>query len=112
MYNPALIKFESTNDIVDYVTKGLPPTNAQFGALVTAIRFPVDGKETHDGLRPGYDVIIHKDDIENWRNPDKASEEIIAILTRVHHNRVVARNIAIGVGVAVAFGAIAVAMKD
>lgn len=109
MIDPKLVKFESTNDIVDYVTKGLPPTNKQFNELMEAVKNPVCYDD--DVPLPGQRVIICQEDVIDWYNNDTVNAEIIEILNRIHHNRIVARNIAIGVGVAVAVGAVAVACK-
>lgn len=104
--NPERIVFESTNDIVDYISKGFPPTKNQFDRLMTAVNNPVDSRESR---RPGYDVIITKECVKDWNDPVYVQNTVNEILNEVYKNKVAMRNTVIATGAVVIVGGIAIA---
>lgn len=101
--DPKFIRFESTTDVVDFVSKGLPPTNRQFTELMQGLRNPTTTDEPSDA---GIKVIIRPEDLEGWYKDDDTLHEVTKVLERVHHNRVVNRNIAIAVGAVAVVGGV------
>ena len=98
LVQPEHVIFNSRQDIVDYVSKGLPPTKNNFIRLQQALYSPIDfnGKE-HPPCEYGKDVIINKKVIDNID-----IDEFNSILTRVYQNNVRNRNILIGLGITAA----------
>lgn len=89
---PDSIKFESKTDIVDYVTKGLPPTKKNFNTLMASVHVPTaNANETKEG-----NVFI---DENMFINCDQETFE--EVMNRVYENRIRNRNISIGVGAGV-----------
>lgn len=97
-----MIKFETRNDVIDYVCKGLPPRKSDYEKLVTTIRYP---KEEDNEINIDSTVT---DLIDN--------ETFTKILDRVYEDNVRNRNIMIGVGIVTGFciirGAIELCKKD
>lgn len=92
---PDAIKFDSTRDIVDYVSKGLPPTKKNYTALMNSVHAPTaNAAETKNG-----EVFI---DEQLFINCDKETFE--AVLDQIYENRIRNRNIAIGIGAAAVVG--------
>lgn len=92
---PEKVVFETNKDVVDYITKGLPPTKKQFNAVMNALN---DDEDIHEKI-PGVDVIIPST-VKNDIDIDQFNE----ICRQVYHNRIRNRNIAIGVGSVLALG--------
>lgn len=105
--NPERIVFESTKDVVDYISKGLPPTKNQFDRLMNAVNNPVDSTES---LRPGYDVIITKESVKDWNDPIYVQNTVNEILHEVYRNKVAMRNTMIATGAIVIIGGITIAI--
>ncbi len=80
------IKFETTNDVVDYVCKGLPPRKSDYEKLVTTLRCSEE------------DAVCHIDPIVTTYID---TETFTKVLDRVYEDNVRNRNIAIGIGLAV-----------
>ena len=84
LVNPKEVKFESSTDMIDYVSKGLPPTKKNFDALVT---------------------MINDDDLYIEGSTFMNKQQFIDGLTRVYENNCRKRNaILIGAGVVVVAG--------
>ena len=96
---PENISFETQNDIIDYVCKGLPPRKQDFRKVVAAYRNPPavdivdkDGKP----INPNYkdEVYISPHAIPNNQ---EAKEAVSKTLDRVYVDRCRNRNIALGI---------------
>lgn len=86
--NPAKIEFESRDDIIDYISKGLPPSRKNFYEVMDKVEYP-NSSSTYARLAPraGEEVIIVERLI-----PEDERRTYEYILSRVYHNRVVRRN--------------------
>lgn len=101
--DPSKIAFESSKDVVDYITLGIPPTRKQFDKLMYAVRHPEDT----DVYTPAIgEVVIYKQDIANWSDSVYVQNAVAEVLERVYRDRIVMRNVAIAVGAAVVVGGI------
>lgn len=89
MMNLNNLQFESQNDVIDYVTKGLPPKKKDFETLMDAVA-------THDpsDVDPSRHVIIAPG-VEF----DMDEDALINAMRRVYKNRCHNRNILIGAGI-------------
>lgn len=97
---PEAIVFETHEDIIDYVTLGLPPTAKSFDCIMEALHTSYkDDVCIDNGSRNGQRDIIIKQNIIPDMIDDDVYEEI---LTRTYHNRLV--NTAIGAGLIVVAG--------
>jgi len=96
MMNPAQIQFESQNDVIDYVTKGLPPRKKDFQSLMDAIEHRSPDDASVDKENPGSRVIIRQG-IEF----DMDDDALVNALNHIYKNRVHNRNILIGAGVVI-----------
>lgn len=91
MMNLNNLQFESQNDVIDYVTKGLPPKKKDFETLMDAVA-------THDpsDVDPSRHVIIAPG-VEF----DMDEDALINAMRRVYKNRCRNRNILIGASIVV-----------
>lgn len=96
--NPEKLVFECTNDVVDYIGRGLPPTRKQFDRLMEAVENPIEGICDPDSPELQGRVIIRKEDISNWTNNMFVRMEVNKVLQEMYANRIRNRNIAIGIG--------------
>ena len=97
---PEKVVFESSSDVIDYITKGLPPTKKNFNAVMDAFNNEVPEGQTQI---PGVNIIIPRDaklEIDN--------EAFNKICRQVYKNRIRNRNLVIGVTAALTVGAIGV----
>lgn len=85
--NPAQIKFESQDDVIDYVTRGIPPRKKDFEDLMDSIRDSSD-PANHVVVAPGLEFDMDEDAFVNAMN-------------RVYKNRCRNRNILIGAGIVI-----------
>jgi len=89
--NPENIKFESTEDVIDYVTKGLPPTRKNYEKIVEKIIYPDDPNYPDNNK----EVILSENIFKVTDN-----ETFMHTLDRVYDNRINnLKNIAIGAGI-------------
>lgn len=79
-----MIKFETRNDVIDYVCKGLPPKKSDYEKLVTTIRCPKEDDEIHIDSS-----VCNEIDVETFTK----------VLDRVYEDNVRNRNIMIGVSI-------------
>ena len=86
---PHQIQFDSKESIIDYVSRGLPPTKKNYQLLKEKIQNP---DNEYSDVTPGKDVIINED-LFNGINRQEFEE----ILDRVYKNQVRNRNITIGI---------------
>lgn len=94
LLDPSKIVFESKEDVIDYITKGLPPTRDNFEKVMAAMNNPV-----HDCYTRNPGEVIIKESAVNC-----SEKEIITvneICRQVYNNRRRNRNIAIGIGIGV-----------
>lgn len=83
---PDAIVFEKHEDILDYVTLGVPPTRRNFDALMEAIHTTYDDVCIDDGSKDGeQDLILKKNIIPDEIDPDVYEE----ILRTTYHNRII-----------------------
>lgn len=83
--NPKKMVFESTNDVVDYVSKGMIPSRKNFEKVMLRIRRPDTTHEEGQVYIPEH-LFINCD-----------NETLNSTLERIYANRVRNRNITIGV---------------
>lgn len=93
--DPKNIVFENSRDIVDYISKGIPPTKKQYERLMYAVNHPLKRGQSLDGV----DVVIYEEDIANWSNSYYIQSTVNEILDEVHRNRIRNAEIAIATGV-------------
>lgn len=96
---PENIVFETTEDVVDYISKGLPPSKKNFNKVMDAWNSSYDEYSEDDKPIAGIDVIIPVDAKMNI-DTDTFNE----VCRRVYHDRIRNRNIALGIAGAVALG--------
>lgn len=77
--NPTKILFENEKDVIDYVTKGLPPTKKNFAKLINGL------SNNDDSIHIG----------ENMASNEIDHEMISHALNIVYENRVKNRNVTI-----------------
>lgn len=86
---PERVVFEQKSDIIDYVTRGLPPTKKNFDRVMAVVYNPLTDEEVENSTAK--DVVISR------RIFDSVDEnEFAEILKQIHANRIRNRNIAIG----------------
>lgn len=85
--DPSKIKFENQGDVIDYVTKGIPPRKKDFDELMDSIR-GTDDPANHVVIAPGIEFDMDEDAFINAMN-------------RVYKNRCRNRNILIGASIVV-----------
>ena len=100
--NPERVVFESTDDIIDYVSKGIAPRRKDFNKVIRCINEPMTDDEIESAS--SNDVVI-PDNI--FIGIDK--EQFKDVLTRVYRNNCRKRNgivigISAGVVMAIALG--------
>ena len=95
--DPKNIVFENTKDVVDYISRGIPPTKKQYERVMYAVNHPLKKGQSLDGV----DVVIYEEDIINWSNSNYVQDSVNAILDEVHRNRVRNAEIAIATGLAI-----------
>lgn len=100
MLDPKIVKFESINDIFDYVTRGMVPFKSDFEALIYGIRNPVEiSKYTPSELaRLAQDRVVID---ANIIDPDER-EYNINLLRHIYVNRVHNRRVLVGSAAAAA----------
>ena len=88
LIDPTKVVFETKDDIVDYVSKGLfPPTQSQFDQVMHKVKNPDESTDCSLGFRKGKEVII-----TNEVMSDEEKQILADVLTRVYGNRVQNRN--------------------
>jgi len=103
LISPESIKFENSNDIVDYIGYGLPPTKSNYEKIVDKILNP-DANDTVDTN----DTVTIPNKIFN--NVD--TETFLNTLDRVYDNRIKNRNnTLIAAGVSILVGGIIALFK-
>lgn len=95
--DPTKMVFENTNDVIDYVSKGMVPTRKNFEKVMFAVRYP-----TPEGATPEEGQVRIPDRIFINCDNDTMNEA----LHRVYQNRVRNRNIGIGIVGVIAAGLI------
>lgn len=109
--NPNRIQFETKNDVIDYVTKGLPPSRKNFDIAMSVLRNSNEDVVTESEFES--DVINVIPMTNNSIIPNDHDREMIdAALTRVYENRIRNRNIAIGITGVVVAGIIICGIKS
>lgn len=100
--NPARIEFENSDDIIDYVSKGFPPSKKHFYELMDKVEYP-DSISDYARYSPkaGKQVIVTERII-----PEEERATYEYILSRVYHNRVKRRNKRIALGIVIGLGLI------
>lgn len=91
MINPKKVAFETEKDVIDYVSRGLPPTKKNYREFINRVRCPL--ADLDDGTyndMVGNTVIIEE---SLFLNCDKDTLE--RSLERVYENRRRNRNIAL-----------------
>lgn len=92
LIDPKKIKFETSDDVVDYVTRGfLPPLEKNFELVMKRT------SNLNIGGEPGKDVIIldsvfNRNDLGGYEDIMMARKITENVLRRVHKNRVRNRN--------------------
>jgi len=99
LVDPKSIVFEDRDDIINYVSKGLPPTKKNFKKVMAACSDPID--EELNTYSPD-DVVIPK---ELMLSIDR--EEFISVMQKVYENNCRNRNIIIGIAGALLVGFVA-----
>lgn len=97
--NPSYIKFETTEEVIDYVTLGFPPTKKNFEKIIESLKSEYDVNTPQLTTKITNQVIIPKY-VDNTDN-----EKLAEYLERVYKNQVINRNAIIITG-AVIGGAI------
>lgn len=88
---PENIKFENTNDIIDYVTKGLPPIKKNYEKIIDKVMSP-DSSQYVDNLN---EVVLPEKIFGSTDN-----ETLMHVLDRVYDNRIkTIKHTAIGLGI-------------
>lgn len=103
LIKPESVKFESLNDIIDYVGLNLPPSKENYDKVVHKVVNPDENniEDSND------DVIIHKNIFDREDN-----ETVANVLDRVYENRIKNRNnLAILSGIAFVTGALIAFLK-
>lgn len=89
---PETITFGSIQDIVDYVTKGLPPSKQNFDKMIFKVRNPDDDDTMIDNDGEPQ-VVIRERSLMQYDN-----DQLADVLERVYRNNVRNRNLTIGIG--------------
>lgn len=86
--DPTKIVFENTNDVIDYVSRGMVPSRKNFEKVMCAVRFPTpEGATSEEGsVNIPARLFIDCD-----------TDTMNEALQRVYENRVRNRNIGLGV---------------
>jgi hypothetical protein len=94
--NPKYIKFEYVEDIIDYLTKGFPPSECDFNSVMLKVLNPDEMDDTYSAKK-GKEVLIPSILFK------KNEIEILGkTLLRVYKNKIKSRNrVLIGFGVVV-----------
>lgn len=90
--SPQYVKFENPVDIVDYVTRGLPPTREDFNALMTKIKLPDDWSTSLQ--KQGKEITVPQSVFTDWS--EEEIDVLYKTLDRVYANR--CRNLKITCG--------------
>lgn len=85
---PDKIKFESSMDVVDYISKGIVPTRRNFDDIIQKVRYPDEEGSTPVEGKPYMPRRIFI---------NISNDEMIEVLDRVYKNRVRNRNIRISI---------------
>lgn len=99
---PEKIKFETSDDIVDYISKGLPPTKRNYEKIKEAINTPIKIEITDEMLQKQDQVLITQPMVGTLDE-----DTFLKVCDRVYHNRVKERNLIlmmVGIGVLGALG--------
>lgn len=99
---PEKIKFETSDDIVDYISKGLPPTKRNYEKIKEAINTPIKIEITDEMLQKQDQVLITQPMVGTLDE-----DTLLKVCDRVYHNRVKERNLIlmmVGIGVLGALG--------
>lgn len=90
LIDPQYVVFETKEDIVDYITKGiLPPKRSHFNKVITKIKCP--DNHVYVELNKGKEVVIEDSVIL-----ESERELMEDVMKRVYENRVTNRNILLG----------------
>lgn len=106
--NPKRIKFETTDDIVDYVSKGLPPKKKNYNQIIFRLDSPITAEDLKNNRSiVGNETVITEDVVSTWVTQDDTDEltDIIDILNRVYANKRKDTIKSIIIGAVVAVGA-------
>lgn len=85
---PERVVFEGTTDIVDYVSKGFPPSKKNFDRLLATVRVPLKDDEVQ--VATENDIVISQHIFTEIDN-----EQFAEVMQRVYENNVYNRNMAI-----------------
>lgn len=83
--DPKTIVFETPDDLIDYVTRGIVPSNKNFNEFINAVKNPSTGERNKDVVFITKDALTYKDTITR-------EEELEKLLRRVYKNEVRKRN--------------------
>lgn len=102
---PERIAFTEQDDIIDYVTKGLPPTKKNFEKVISKVKNPDNSGDFYyrNAPKAGVEVVIN-----DYVVPYDQRDQLDHTLKRVYKNRIRNRNTALIVGGLVVIGAIGI----
>ena len=86
---PEKVMFNSQQDIIDYVSRGLPPTQKEFSNLMERIQRPMTYEEIMKSRNKNENLVYIEDRL--FMNIEK--EQFENILNRVYENNVRNRNV-------------------
>ena len=88
LIDPKRVVFETKDDVIDYVSKGIfPPTEAHFKQVMDKVRTPDEKNDPNLICKKGREVVI-----DNTVIPESDREVLEDVLTRVYGNRVEKRD--------------------
>lgn len=84
LIKPEVIQFEKPNDVIDYVTRGFPPSRAKFEGVMTALKTTYDDVCVDGASTNGKSIVIKKNIIPEEIDIDVYED----ILRRTYNNRI------------------------
>lgn len=105
---PERIAFEHEDDVIDYVTKGFPPSKKNFEKVISKISHPdnIDAY-SHKPPRAGIEVVIN-----SYVIPEEDRDVLEYALRRVYKNRIRNRNTALIIGGIAVIGIVGAMIKS
>ena len=102
---PERIAFTEQDDIIDYVTKGLPPTKKNFEKVISKVKNPDNSGDFYyrNAPKAGVEVVIN-----DYVVPYDQRDQLDHTLKRVYKNRIQNRNTILIVGGLAVLGAIGI----
>ena len=102
---PERIAFTEQDDIIDYVTKGLPPTKKNFEKVISKVKNPDNSGDFYyrNAPKAGVEVVIN-----DYVVPYDQRDQLDHTLKRVYKNRIRNRNTILIVGGLAVLGALGI----